>query len=394
MKPLTPSEVARAAERRRALRALLATPLLLAERQPEAFAAAVRHRAELSRWFADQAGWTLTVEPAAGYARLLKRPARRDPSRPARAEGKPPFDRRRYTLLCLSLAALDRAGRQVTIARLAEDVRALSLEDPALQPFDTDLSAERHAFVDVLRLLGELGVLTLRDGDMDGYARGREQADALYDVSDRLLGALVAAPVPPALASDPARMVEEERARTEEGERLRARQTIFRLLLDDPVVYLEDLDQGARDWLGHGSGHVYERLEDDVGLAVERRAEGLAGIDPEGTLSDSTFPEGSSTVKHAALLLCEWLADRGRARRDQARADGGASRDELVARIAALRASCGEAWSREFAGEDGDGRLADDAVAVLVAFGLARADGGRVLACPAAARFAPGPAVR
>src|SRR6266568_4442468 len=73
---------------------------------------------------------------------------------------------------------------------------------------------------------------------------------------------------------------------------------------------LKDLDERAREWLQGGSGFVYERLLRDVGLATERRAEGLAAIDPEGRLTDTGFPEGSSTVKHAALLLCEWLADR------------------------------------------------------------------------------------
>jgi uncharacterized protein (TIGR02678 family) len=407
VKALTPAEAARAAEKRRALRALLSRPLLVGQHEPEAFAAAVRHRAELARWFADLPGWTLAVEPAAGYARLFKRPARRDPTRPARAPGKPPFDRRRYVLLCLTLAALDRAGAQTTLARLAESVRELSLEEPSLEPFDADSSAERHAFVDVLRLLGELGLLSLRDGDADAYARGRERADALYDVRERLLGALLSAPLPPALAGSPERMVEEERAATEDGERLRARQTVFRLLLDDPVLYLEDLDPRAREWLGHGSGFVYEKLEDDLGLVVERRAEGLAGIDPEGTLSDSAFPEGSSTVKHAALLLCEWLADRARAARPavsvplapslsngEHAAAAAVPWPQVIARIAALRADCGQGWSKEYGGDDGDARLAADAIAVLEAFGLARRDASGVAARPAAARFAAGAATR
>jgi uncharacterized protein (TIGR02678 family) len=188
-------------------------------------------------------------------------------------------------------------------------------------------------------------------------------------------------------------MVEEERAQTEEGERLRARQTVFRLLLDDPVVYLDDLDARAREWLGHGSGFAYERLEADVGLAVERRAEGLAAIDPEGTLSDSTFPEGSSTVKHAALLLCEWMADRARpgSPGSPGSDDAPARWSEVEERIAACRADCGEAWSKEYGGEDGDARLARDAAATLEAFGLARRTEAGVAARPAAARFAPAP---
>ena len=219
-------------ERRDALRALLARPLLLADRDPEVFAAVVRHRAELVRWFAENAGWTLIVDAGGRHARLLKRAARPDATRPARAPGKPrAFDRRRYALLALALAALDDEPVQVTLARLAEKVRELTLEDGALAPFDPDQSAERYAFVDVVRLLEDLGVLAFRDGDAERYARSPGEGDALYDVRERLLSRLLAAPRPPALASGPAQMVEDERAGTDEGERTRARHAVFRRLL-------------------------------------------------------------------------------------------------------------------------------------------------------------------
>ncbi len=386
---LTLHEEATRAERRRALRSLLAQPLLLQERDPETFAAVVRHRAELGRWFTEHAGWPLVVEAGAGYARLMKRPARPDGSRPAQLPGKPPFDRRRYTLLALTLAALDDGPAQTTLARLAEAVRELSQEDTALAPFDSDQHAERVAFVDVLRLLGAWGVLVLRDGDADRYARSRE-GDALYDVRERLLGQLLACPVPPALGGAPDRIAAEELGHTEEGERLRGRQEVFRRLLDDPVVYLEDLAPRAQEWLEGGRGFVYERLERDVGLAVERRREGLAAVDPEGELTDIPFPDGGSTVKHAALLLCEWLTDRARAQSPQV------AMAQIVLRVAELRAEYGSRWSKEYEdGEEGAARLARDAMALLAGFGLAvpapGADGWS--ARPAAARFAPSAAL-
>jgi uncharacterized protein (TIGR02678 family) len=380
---LRASEERAIAERRRALRRLLATPLLLQEREPEAFALVVRHRATLGRWFAENAGWALVVEAGAGYARLLKRIARQDATRPARPRGRPAFDRRRYTLLALALAALDDGRVQTTLARLAEGVRELSLEETAVAAFDPELRAERAAFVDVLKLLVEWGVLALRDGDAEHYARSRE-GDALYDVRERLLGQLLSAPVPPALATSPAAMTEEEAAQTEEGERARARHTVFRRLLDDPVVYLDELPPRACEWMEGGRAFVYERLERDVGLVVERRLEGLGAVDPEGELADTLFPDGSSTVKHAALLLCEWLAEVARA--------SPVSSAEVSARVAALRAEYGTRWSKEY--EDGDAgtaRLAADSLAVLAAFGLAASRGGGWTALPAAARFAPAP---
>jgi uncharacterized protein (TIGR02678 family) len=380
------------AERRSALRALLARPLLLAEREPEAYAAVVRHRAELVRWFQENAGWTLVVDPAGRHARLMKRPARPDPTRSARAPGKRAFDRRRYVLLALALAALDDEPVQVTLARLAEKVRDLSLEEPELAPFDPEGAPERHAFVDVVRLLEDLGVLALRDGDVERYARSRE-GDALYDVRERLLGRLLAAPRPPALSASPAHMAQEERAGTEEGERTAGRHAVFRRLLDDPVVYKEDLDARGRDWLAAGSGFLYERLARDAGLAVERRAEGLLAVDRDGSLTDVVFPEGGSTVKHAALLLCEWLADRARERRRrEAPAESTAAPwPEVVARVRALQDAHTGRWSKEFDATDaGAEELAREAARLLVAFGLAAfTEGGALAARPAAARFAP-----
>lgn len=392
-------------ERREALRALLARPLLLADRAPETFAAVVRHRAELVRWFADNAGWALVVDAGGRHARLLKRAARPDPTRPARAPGKGPFDRRRYVLLSLALAALDDEPVQVTLARLAEKVRELSLEDDALVPFDPDAVGERRAFVDVVRLLEDLGVLAFRDGDADRYARAPGEGDALYDVRERLLSRLLAAPRPPALAAGPAELGAEERAATEEGERTAARHAVFRRLLDDPVVYKDELDPRGREWLAAGSGFLYERLARDAGLVVERRAEGLAGIDPSGTLTDVVFPEGGSTVKHAALLLCEWFAQMGRGTALRLRpasggatlgANGGGGEDpipwrDVVARVRALQAEHAGRWSKEYEQSDaGAEELAREAVRLLAGFGLAALspDGGLVPR-PACARFAP-----
>jgi uncharacterized protein (TIGR02678 family) len=379
-----------ASERRVALRRLVREPLLLEARDPEAFAAVVRHRVALGRWFAENAGWSLVVEAGAGYARLMKRSGRRDPTRPARVRGKAPFDRRRYTLLFLALAALDDGPPQTTLARLAEGVRELSLEDASLDAFDPEQHSERAAFVDVLRLLDEIGVLALRDGDAERYARTRE-GDALYDVRERLLGQLLAAPVPPALAGSPERMLEEERAHTEEGERVEARQTVFRRLLDDPVVYLDDLPVRAREWLEGGRGFVYERLARDVGLVVERRLEGLAAVDPQGELTDTLFPDGSSTVKHAALLLCEWLAEEAKKVRT-AEARSPVPLAEVIDRLSAFRAEYGSRWSKEYEdGESGTRRLAADALALLAAFGLVAAREGGFTALPASARFTPAP---
>lgn len=94
-------------ERTKAVRAVLAQPLLRSG--GEEFRLVRKYAAELTAWFAAETGWRLVVD--AQSARLLKTPARLDDAtRPAVApKTKAPFTRRRYVLLCLALAVLERA---------------------------------------------------------------------------------------------------------------------------------------------------------------------------------------------------------------------------------------------------------------------------------------------
>jgi len=142
--------------------------------------------------------------------------------------------------------------------------------------------------VDALRLLVELGILRLRDGDADRYAQ--TGGDALFDVHERVLSHLVSSPVPPAFAGSPWRLLDEAYPETDEGERQRHRQLAFRRLLDDPVLYFEDLDPAAFQWVDHSRALLYRALEDDAGFTVERREEGLAAVDPSGISSDTRSP--------------------------------------------------------------------------------------------------------
>src|SRR5205807_9966327 len=114
-----------------------------------------------------------------------------------------------------------------------------------------------------------------------------------------LLAHLVVAPVPPALASDRARLSDEVYPATDEGERLRARHRVVRTLLDEPVLYYEDLSAREQEWLEHSRGHLYRLLEEDVGLALERRREGILGVDPAGMLTYTLFPDGGSKIGRA-----------------------------------------------------------------------------------------------
>jgi uncharacterized protein (TIGR02678 family) len=367
-----------------ALRHLLRHPLTLAADDPEVFACILRRREWLHTWLADHPGWKLVVDPGAGFARLFKVPARLCRTRGAHVAGRPVFDRRRYVLLCLTLAALDDGPAQTTLASLSKTVEEISAsEEPAIARFDPASYAERRAFVEVLRYLTELGVLRLRDGDAERFAQSQE-GDALYDVHDRLLSQLSSSPVPPAFAGEPSRLLEEHLPDTEEGVRQRSRFHVFRRLLEDPVVYYDELDPQAFDWLDHSRGFLYAVLERDVGLCVERRKEGLAAIDGAGELTDTRFPDGGSTVKHAALLLAEQLAQRARHGVEIA------GTEEVVALIAALQVDFGEPcrWSKEY-GADGGEQLAAEALELLEGFGLVMRAQDGVRIRPAIARFRP-----
>jgi uncharacterized protein (TIGR02678 family) len=329
------------------------------------------------------------VDQPGRFARLYKVPAHEDATRPAVVSNRT-FDRRRCALFCLALAALDDAPGQITLARLAELVGELSADpDGGVRAFDPTVMAERRAFVDALRLLASLGVLRVRDGDAERYAQSRE-GDVLYDVDERLLGQMVAAPVPPSWAGTPERMLVEAIPDTQEGALLRARHVVIRRLLEDAVLYYDELSEPEFGWLDHSRGWLYRTLEREVGLPVERRKEGLAAVDPEGEVSDTLFPDGGSTAKHAALLLAAALVEH---RRKSGEAiDAG----DVVELVAGLQAGYGKPcnWSKAYPPTaEGAARLAEDALAILEGFRLVvRGADGRWTIRPAIARFAPGEA--
>jgi hypothetical protein len=97
-------------------------------------------------------------------------------------------------------------------------------------------------------------------------------------------------------------------------------------------VYYADVDPGLRGQLR--SAALTEDLERLTGLALERRAEGVALVNTGQRLSDLTFP-GTGTVAQAALLLCARIAgylQRNRARTEHLPAATAAERLAEAAR--------------------------------------------------------------
>jgi uncharacterized protein (TIGR02678 family) len=390
-------------ELRGALRALLMTPLMGAAH--EEFTAVRRHAERLREWFARETGWTLHVERDG--ARLYKRPA--DLADATR--GLPGYDRRRYVLLCLACAVLERADPQITLRLLGQRLLELA-GDPALASlgftFTLGAQYERRELVAVCRTLLDLGVLQRVAGDEEAFvqAGAGEQADALYDVQRRALAGMLAAvrgpstwmteQAPVTLDERQRALTEEHMADSEEGRRTALRHHIARRLLDDPVVYTDTLAPEARSYFINQRGAMASRLCEASSLVAEQRAEGLALVDEGGLLTDLAMPS-EGTDAHVTLLVAEYLAARERRQRrdgvDAARAAAPAAREQDIAEhLREVRERFGRYW-RKSAREPGAERdLAVIAIERLQKLQLVERDAGFVRPRPALARFALGEA--
>ena len=373
-------------QRERALRALLARPLM--RPHDRAFSLVRAHVDYLRPWFARECGWMLRVER--DYARLFKRPA--DVGDATR--GAAGFERGRYILLCLALAVLEREDVQITLQRLGERLIA-EAADPALADtgftFALDKQAQRRDLVAVCRLLLDFGVLGRVAGDEGAYIN--QSGDALYDIHRPVLAVVLAGDRGPSALAEAHTLDERLHALTadnvaegDEARRTALRHHLARRLLDDPVVYLDTLDAPTRDYFTSQRGVMTRRLADAAGLVAEHRAEGTALVDAAGDLTDVALPQ-QGTDAHATLLLAEFFAERLRA------GDTGPVPDaEVVARMRDAAQRHRKYW-RKAAQETGAAReLADAAIYRLEALNLVQREGDIVHPLPAVCRFRLGEA--
>ena len=370
-----------------ALRALLMMPLMSPVH--EDFPAVRRHADALRDWFTRETGWALHIEREG--ARLYKRPAELTDS----TRGLPGYDRRRYVLLCLACAVLERAEPQITLHVLGERLLEFAAE-PALASsgftFTLGAQHERRELVAVCRTLLELGVLLRVAGDEEGFVRtGGESADALYDVHRRTLAGVLAAvrgpstwaagEAPVTLDARLHALVDEHVADSDEGRRTSLRHHLSRRLLDDPVIYTDALEADARAYFVNQRGTMAARLSEASGLTAEQRAEGLALVDETGDLTDVAMP-AEGTDGHAALLVADYLATSAPALRVR--------EEHVTAFLRDAKSRYGRYW-RKSAREPGSEReLATVALDRLEKLHLIARDGGIVRSLPALARFALG----
>ncbi len=377
-----------AEETSRAIRLLLAHPLLTVASDPSGFDLVRRRRDALARWFEEHCGWRLVVEARDGYARLLKIRPEIDATRPLRRErsSRAPFDRRRYTLLAIVCAEL-LATPVTTIGLLADRVTHATAAEPGIESFQTSRRGERAAFVDALKLLERAGALRALDGTAESYLDS-DTAKVLFQVDTTLLLRLLAAPHAPSTVDldDLAALTREPRygAAPAGGEvadaqrNLWLRHSITRALLDDPVVYRDELTDAQLGYLASPTGRrLVHQAAEQAGFVVEERTEGYLLVDPDGLATDQRFPDDASHPKIAALVLLDHLVAVG----------GPVPGAELASHAGDLLERF-PSWAKTYRSEYGAARLAADAVDVLCAFKLAAREDGAVRARPAAARFA------
>ena len=378
------------AQRQAALRALLAKPLLVAADDAESLILVRRHLPALSGWLRRETGWRLAAD--AETARLFKTaPLASDATHPARGHNREPFTRRRYVAVCLALSALARADAQTTLGSLADDVLTAAAE-PGLAAtgftLTLDSRNDRADLVAVVRLLLAWGVLSRVAGDEDAYLSAG--ADVLYDVRRPVLSVLLTGSRGPstiAASAFEARLAEltaEPVAETDELRNQALRRMLTRRLLDDPVVYYDELAEDERAYLVAQRHNITGRISEATGLLPELRAEGIAMVDPDDELTDVRMPE-QRTDGHVTLLVAEYLAGRARA-----------PRAELLAFVRQAAQAHASYWRKGVTDPGAEIELLEVALEKLTALRLIEVDaeatrdgaGSVIRSRPAIARFA------
>ena len=379
-----------ALERRQALRALLMQPLLPAGGpHAETYRLVRRHQEYLQTWFARWPDWTLRVQP--GLARLEKTASSDDDATRGAVDptSRMPFTRRRYALFCLTLAVIGDEERQTTLRQVADRLSASARMDHRLSAagFELDLRTQSHRrdLVAVMRLLAEFQILVRVDGDDTLYLRG--DGDCLYRIDHALASTVLNVARGPSMIDKTAlqdRIESMKAAARPEGEEPRTRELqyrLFRRMLDDAVVYQDDLNQHEIDYYRHQRSRLLQELELATGLVPEVRREGVALLDAEGDLSDFRLPE-QGTRGHAVLLVAEWLA-----RRTETAANCVVTTAELTEYVRSLAGEHGAHWRKDVAEPYGLQQLTYDVLRVMESLRLLLLRGDRIVPLPAIARY-------
>lgn len=293
-------DVALAAERRTAARLLLAHPLVASDGpHADLFPLIRRHADWLGKRFQQVLGYRLLVDSS--FARLFKAGLGAGSGHRLERSTGTPFTPHTYACLALALSVLVTAPEQMLLSHLVSDIRAAAA-DAGVELEKTGRAAGKRTLVAALRRLVEWGVLIETEGQVAAIAQ-EAGGEALITVDRELARVIVAGPL--AQARDGADLVRRAADPGFSGPRTYVR----RMLVETPIVHLDELTDAERDWLRTRQRREAQAFSELLGLEMEIRAEGVALVDPEEELTDLHLP-GTGTVAQAALLLVERLVER------------------------------------------------------------------------------------
>ncbi|MBB5868600.1 uncharacterized protein (TIGR02678 family) [Allocatelliglobosispora scoriae] len=375
----------------RAARALLASPMLVRGiADDDTFRLVRTYAADLREWFDRETGWRLRVD--AEVARLFKVAATtRDATYPARdPRHKVGFGRQRYVLICLALGCLERADGQITLGRLADQLLLVGADpDLAAAGFrfaldGVDRRERRGDLVAVARLLISWGALHRLAGAEEAFLGSN--GDVLYDVDRRVVAGILAGTKGPSLittADHDRRLVEltsEITADTDDSRNRALRHALTRRLLEEPVVYYDELSPDELAYLTRQRAAIIGRITDLTGLIAEVRAEGIAMVDPDDELTDLRMP-AQGMQSHLTLLLAGAIAAT----------PTGQSVSDLHLLTRRLASEHKAYWRKNATDPGAEVDLVAEALATLRALKLIAVEGESVVPRPAIARYAVAP---
>ncbi|GAB3812779.1 hypothetical protein GCM10027605_55250 [Micromonospora zhanjiangensis] len=138
----------------------------------------------------------------------------------------------------------------------------------------------------------------------------------LYDVDRRVIAGLLASTRGPSMIGEStpdgrlAALTVEVLPDVEDARNRARRHRLTRLLLEQPVVYYDELTGAELAYLTSQRFAILNRITQLTGLVGEVRAEGVAMVDPADELTDVRMPaEGMQS--HLTLLLAERISTAG-----------------------------------------------------------------------------------
>jgi uncharacterized protein (TIGR02678 family) len=360
-------------ERRDAARLLLSTPLVLAEHDPEGHRSIRRHADTLAAMFRNYLGYRLVVE--AQFARLYKA-GLGSAGRPLLRRSKAAFSPRDYTYLALLCAVVLTSRQQVLLSTVVADVRHAAAEGDI--DLGVDTLTERRALVHALGQLIEWGAVHEDAGTVAEFADDPAK-EALLWIEHEIVRNLLAIAMRD--VESPAQLI---RAATETGPDS-IRHAVRRRIVESPVVLVDELSEPERLWLRQYQRREAQILEENFGLRLEIRLEGVMALDPQEELTDLRFPR-DGTLGQAALLAVAELVER--LKPDAGSGTASVPDGELSSVVSRLLTERARTWSKEYV--DHPQRLMADVEDLLVDMGLLeRNERGALRLRAVAARFAP-----